>query len=328
MRTEVKIASIIVLIVVALGAVWFVAFRSKGSGGPGDGSGGEAVVVRTGGEDETNRVETRAPSSDEPGDRSVLGGEEDAADSTDASDGTVIIGLASDSTDAADSADTSDDSTASDADAVGRYPSRVVGTDLPPDRGPTGYESVASSTPATYVVKDGDNYWLIAKSVYGDASLYGLLVKANPNLSARSLRKGMTIKVPAKPARTASRTTGAVAAARHGKTERDALTGKRYYIVKKGDNGFWGVSKAVFGSGKHWKQVEALNAGVDAGRLQPGQKIQVPETVASVASVAPAPSRTDSTSGSVGTASVGSTTVRVRTGAPARTVMASGVVFD
>ncbi len=179
------------------------------------------------------------------------------------------------------------------------------------------------------MIKDGDSYWTIAKALYGDATLYRLLEKANPNIPARSLRKGMWIKVPPRPAvdeRTPA--DGGAATATHGTTETDPVTGERFYIVKKGDNGFWGISKAVFGAGKYWKQIGQLNPGVNSAALRAGQKIRVPKTIETAA--VRDEERVDDTSvpPAVADRTAIDETASVRTGAPAKTVLPSGEVFD
>ena len=338
MRTEVKIASIIVLAVLVIGIAWYVWFRTDDSPdiatnspdntegsiyGPGERADpGPSYGVDTG------------PGAGDATDGDSTSGEGDAGDTSDtgaADTGTTDAGDATTDDGADDLASTgAGDSSLTDWDDPGSTPPVLGSTDPP-----TTYDSPPSylTTPpmrTVYTVKDGDSYWGIAKDLYDDGSLYWVLVKANPNIPAMSLRKGMTIKVPPKPAKT-MRTSGSSApTARHGAAETDALTGRRYYVVKKGDNGFWGVSMAVFKTGKHYQAIQALNPGVDSSSMRPGQKIRVPAAAPARAAPRPrtvreTPARpTRTTAGSASDVAVSG----IRTGAPARSTLPSGAIFD
>ncbi len=64
---------------------------------------------------------------------------------------------------------------------------------------------------STYIVKDGDSYWKIAKEQYGDGNLFNIIQEANKNIPADGLKSGQKIVIPPKPAGSntaaASRTT-------------------------------------------------------------------------------------------------------------------------
>ncbi|MDY6913728.1 MAG: LysM peptidoglycan-binding domain-containing protein [Planctomycetota bacterium] len=51
---------------------------------------------------------------------------------------------------------------------------------------------------------------------------------------------------------------------------------EKTYVVKKGDAGFWGVAKKVYGNGKHWRLIEKANPNAVSGLLRPGQKLIIP----------------------------------------------------
>ncbi len=186
----------------------------------------------------------------------------------------------------------------------------------------------AVGTEQTYVVKDGDTYWTIAQNLWGDGSLHTHLQKANPRILPNDLRPRMTITVPPKLVVVSSTSVSAsVAAASSGATGVDSLTGKRYYIVKKGDNGFWDISKAVYGDGSHWKLIESANPGLDSRKLRPGQKVLCPDKPVLPAGAAVTPAGTESEHvGSTMTApsAVGS----VGAGAPTKTKLPDGRIFD
>jgi len=54
------------------------------------------------------------------------------------------------------------------------------------------------SAGTTHVVVAGDNYWNLAKALYGDPALWHRIEEANPALHARTLPIGAELKIPAK----------------------------------------------------------------------------------------------------------------------------------
>lgn len=194
----------------------------------------------------------------------------------------------------------------------------------------------------TYVVRPGDTYPSIARRELGSAALAHLIEQANPNIPARSLRTGLTIKLPPpSPPPTLStetlappsRTGEAVAP---GTTGTDPATGKRFYVVKQGENGFSGVAAAVYGNGRHWKVIEDANPGVKSTGLQPGQKLWAPELPrVEGATITPEGVRPALTATGLSTAhrtAPSATTsppgTRVRTGAPVGEKLPDGRSFD
>lgn len=48
------------------------------------------------------------------------------------------------------------------------------------------------------------------------------------------------------------------------------------YSVRAGDS-LWKISLKAYGNGAHYERIIAANPGIDPQRLQPGQKIVIPE---------------------------------------------------
>ncbi|MDX2132532.1 MAG: LysM peptidoglycan-binding domain-containing protein [Planctomycetota bacterium] len=86
---------------------------------------------------------------------------------------------------------------------VPRDPSNVQGEPLPgqPDPSPTPTPPPAGAE-RTYVVKSGDTLSGIAKSVYGDPRLAGVIFDANRDVldDEHSLKIGQTLRIPPRPA--------------------------------------------------------------------------------------------------------------------------------
>ena len=344
MRTEVKIAAVIVIVLIGVGTIWYVGWGRKasqkgpeeiGQGTPDATEDEHRTFLADVIPDETASADAGTSSQDTGGPGTARVGIAGTGDS--ASSDLASAGVASDTS----GTDTTGAETAArtvrpwweDRD---RFPARVAPSDEMASSS-TGTSTVApaaaaggaeTTPPDRYLVKDGDSYWSIAKKLYGDATLCKLLIEANPKIPPMSLRPGMTISAPPKPAATAG-TAGSTATrepkTKHGTTSVDAASGTRHYIVKQGDNGFWGISQAVFGTGDHMGAIQKLNPNLNPKALQPGQKVRVPTEAPALAR------RTSPTAaGTVGTAprTTPRVTAGVVTGAPAMAVLPSGEVFD
>lgn len=55
-----------------------------------------------------------------------------------------------------------------------------------------------------------------------------------------------------------------------------APTGTKLYTIQMGDKGFYAIARKLYGDQRRWKDIEALNPGVDSTKLMIGQKIRVP----------------------------------------------------
>ncbi|HUU58452.1 MAG TPA: LysM domain-containing protein [Phycisphaerae bacterium] len=50
----------------------------------------------------------------------------------------------------------------------------------------------------------------------------------------------------------------------------------RKYIIQRGDKGFMDIARRILGSEKRWKEIQAMNPGVDSRKLRVGQEILIP----------------------------------------------------
>lgn len=122
----------------------------------------------------------------------------------------------------------------------------------------------------SYIVKEAESFWTIARDHYGDATLWEKLWKANKERFARpeDLREGATIILP-KLKRTRVEVPEEVVADSVGNG------GKRYYTVKEGD--CLGIISAKFyGTCKKWQLILDANNLVDERSLRAGMKIIIP----------------------------------------------------
>lgn len=80
------------------------------------------------------------------------------------------------------------------SDPAANGPASVEGDPIEPMADP---EPILEPAPVrTYTIKKGDNYWKIAKSVYGDPMKMIDIEKANPNVDPKKLQIGDEILLP------------------------------------------------------------------------------------------------------------------------------------
>ena len=116
-----------------------------------------------------------------------------------------------------------------------------------------------------YVVREGDaGFWGIAKKQYGRGHFFTLIAKANRGVDPYRLKVGQKLIIPPRPAAAAPKPT------------RVLPSGHKWYVVRKGDAGFWDVAEKEYGSGLMWKHIADANKGVNPGRLRIGQRLVVP----------------------------------------------------
>lgn len=129
----------------------------------------------------------------------------------------------------------------------------------------------ADSTSQTYIVKSGDNFWVIAQAVYGDGRHYKLIEQANPGVDSSNLKIGQELRIP-------PLSTAATPAA--GITSHSATTlGPRQYRVQPNDS-LHRIAQKLYGDGSRWQEIYDLNRqtiGSNPARLKVDMILQLPE---------------------------------------------------
>ncbi len=121
------------------------------------------------------------------------------------------------------------------------------------DSGKSAASAPQSTGPNEYIVKKGDNYWKIAKEIYGEGQLAGKLRELN-EVPPANLKPGMVINTPDK-----SELTGS--SQEDGDEERDvegppreAGPNEEWHRVKKGER-LWDISETYYGTGTKWRDI-------------------------------------------------------------------------
>lgn len=169
-----------------------------------------------------------------------------------------------------------------------------------PSISPTGQTTTQTDTqltqptPTTYVVKQGQGLWQIAKDVYKDGYKYMAIVKANKLKAPYIVRAGQTLVLPTSDEVAAIVTPlskkAAIAMAGMDKinpstpptpTENAVGTASSVtqYIVEKGDN-LWRIAVKVYQNGYAWVKLYKANRkliGMNPGKLFAGTTLTVPQ---------------------------------------------------
>jgi nucleoid-associated protein YgaU len=127
----------------------------------------------------------------------------------------------------------------------------------------------------THIVKEGESFATIAAAVYGNASYFPHLIRANPTLDPRKLRPGMTINLPPVSEVRAENTPRPTPSG----APRATLDPRTEYRVTNGDS-LERISLRLYGKRDRVDKLYELNKstiGPDPARLKVGTVLKLPE---------------------------------------------------
>jgi nucleoid-associated protein YgaU len=139
----------------------------------------------------------------------------------------------------------------------------------------------------THKIEQGESFYTVAQSVYGDSSLYTRLEDANPNIDPKHLKIGMVINVPDASGAVAASAESSAPAAISAETAQTSVgtESARTYKVQPSDT-LVRIARKLYGSSAAWQKIYDANRSVIGGnpaRLKVGMVLQLPQspTVAS-----------------------------------------------
>jgi nucleoid-associated protein YgaU len=138
-----------------------------------------------------------------------------------------------------------------------------------PEGSPVAAEPPASGTwtggiPKRHTIRVRDTVWdLVVKEWRLKESFIPVIRAANPDLDFDRLRPGKVLEVPDP------------AAYRSASKQASAPPRTRRYEIQIGDN-LESIARNHLGRSTRWRDIKALNPGLDERRLRPGQSILIP----------------------------------------------------
>ncbi len=138
--------------------------------------------------------------------------------------------------------------------------------------------STAPTDARTHVIRPGENFSLIAKTVYGNAAYYAHLMRANPNVNPNNLKPGTVITIPPEDSVKAVNTV----ALKAEQAPPETIDPSTHYRVQSGDN-LHVISSRLYGKVDRATKIYELNQtaiGPDPGKLKVGQVLRLPEAPA------------------------------------------------
>ena len=137
---------------------------------------------------------------------------------------------------------------------------------------------------STHRIAADETFSSIAKAYYGDARLYYVIQKANPNVNPSRLRPGTMINLPARAAASDDTAAPSSALKNAGVASRSSSKGSavtdstREYVVKPSDS-WYRISMKLYGRGDKADTLYEVNKdviGSDPGKLKVGMILKLP----------------------------------------------------
>ncbi len=126
--------------------------------------------------------------------------------------------------------------------------------------------TASTSGKGTYTIKEGDYLQTIAQTLFGDATLWPAIIKANPGINPKRLKIGQKIIIPDNLRAATETGTKATSPSSDGST----------YTIQPGDT-LGKIAKKLYGKERMWSKIQNVNPNLDPRRLTVGQKIKLPQ---------------------------------------------------
>ncbi len=126
-----------------------------------------------------------------------------------------------------------------------------------------------------YSVRPGDTLSEIAQRELGSARRWKEIVARNPRLDPARLPIGTEIELPPGQGTRSAAARTALSA----KSDETAKRAHRTWTVGKGES-LWKIAERALGKGERWREIVALNPGLDPGRLREGSVLRLPGSTA------------------------------------------------
>ncbi len=160
------------------------------------------------------------------------------------------------------------------ADPISSLAEEQVAAPAPVIAKQSAQKSSATATSSTYVVQKGDSLARIARAKLGSEQRWTEIQALNGGVDPKGLRVGMKLKLPsdAKSEASAPKSKSSTPAKSPAKASKQSGA---TYVVKGGDS-LTRIAQRMLGDGNRWKEIVAMNPGVDPDRLAVGTALKLP----------------------------------------------------
>lgn len=148
---------------------------------------------------------------------------------------------------------------------------------------PLSIGSAGSTRPAgpEYVVQKGDSLGSIARRTLGNASRWPEIQSLNDGVEPRSLKVGMKLVLPATASLSRAASVPKAVPSKKAAPKEAPKSSGATYVVQKGDS-LRSIAARKLGDSDRWREIAALNPGLDPQKLAAGKSIRVPSSAGPV----------------------------------------------
>lgn len=152
---------------------------------------------------------------------------------------------------------------------------------LPPTLQPEPTPIAApASAPVEHTVAAGETLGDISLKYFKSSKQWKKIVDANPGLDPKTIKVGQKLRIPVETKADAPLALG------NGPAPMAPVAGERTYTIKANDS-LYSIARKELGAPNRWKEIQALNAGVNTADLKVGQVIKLPAEAAKTDSAGP-----------------------------------------
>lgn len=142
--------------------------------------------------------------------------------------------------------------------------------------GGSGARPLVRPEPRVYVVRDKDTLSEIALRELGSSKRWPEIIDQNPGLNPAKLLVGARLKLPTDDGHAPRITRPADSTAAAAPTRKPATVESDKTYRVRADDSLWRIADRALGNGERWKEILALNPGLDPSKLDVGTELKLP----------------------------------------------------
>jgi LysM repeat protein len=133
-----------------------------------------------------------------------------------------------------------------------------------------------SQSSSQYTVKDKDTLSSIAQNVLGSSSRWVEIAKLNPNINPNQIKAGMVLNMPSQNDSLSASVPASTSQGAPVRSQTNPSNNVKSYIIQQNDT-LSGIAEKTLGSAARWREIAALNPGLDPKNLKIGTEVIIPD---------------------------------------------------